>query len=131
MVSSMCSMLPHSFCGWRNRLRMHLCMCKPMFVAFVLVMIPFLPPLSEYYCSLFDVICAFSVCMGCVCQGQIVPISLIRASKNGCFCGDNTGSKRGTACFKHDTCNMLRYKSSVCVTIQTHCSAMFYVYSFR
>lgn len=128
----MCSVLPHSFCGWRNHLRMHLYMCKPMFIAFVLVMmIPFLLPLSEYNCSLLDVICVFSVCMGRVCQGQIVPISLIRASKNGCFCGDNTGSKRGTACFMYDTCNMLQYKSSVCVKIQTHCNAVFYVYSFR
>ena len=63
----------------------------------------------------FDDVCVVSVCMGHVCQGQIVPISLIRASKNGCFCGGNTGSKRRTACFKYDTCNMLWYVSSVCV----------------
>ena len=131
MVSTVCIVLPHSFYGWWNHLRMHVCMCNPMFVAFVLVTNLLLLPLSEYICSLFDIVCVVSVCMGHVCQGQIVPISLIRASKNGCFCGDNTGSKRGTACFKYDTCNMLWYVSSVCVKIQTHCNAMFYVYSFR
>lgn len=74
------------------------------------------PLLTTIECnySLFDVICIVSVCMGRVCQGHIVPISLIRASKNGCFCGYNKGAKRGTSCFNYDTFNILRYKSSVC-----------------
>ena len=90
-----------------------------MFVAFVLVMIPLLLPLSEYNCTLFNVVCVVSVCTGRVCQGQIMPISLIRASKNGCFCGANAGSKRGTACFKYDACIMLQYVFSVCENSDT------------
>ena len=93
-------------------------MCKLMFVAFVVVMIPFLLPLNTTaVCLMLFVLLVYAWVM---CQGQIVPISLIRASENDCICGYSKGSKRGASCFKYDTCNILRYKSSVYVKIQTH-----------
>lgn len=122
LESAMCIVLLCNFCDCWNGVRMHVYMCKLMFVALVLLIL-FLLLLSVYNWNLFNVICVVSECMVCMCQGQILHISWVRA--NGMFV-----SKLGTDWFKCDTCNALWHSSSVNVKVQTHWNAMLYVLEF-